>query len=593
MSKLVIAIFIVVFSFDAFAISEQEQSNSIDDQNRLIQRQQQIEQEQLRQKELQQIEKERQKIDLEESEEKDLEELPSFADIRCFRIEKAIFSENTILSKFREKKLSQDFLGQCLTISQINKLAKKISNYLIEIGYVTSRVQLLPQNLSDGILEIKIIESALEDIKFNEENFFDKTQKFTAFGFVPEDEILNIRRIEQGLEQINRLESNGAQIKILPGENRNSSIIAVENHPNLSFRPNISFDNSGSKITGKRRDIIGFTQDNFLRLNDNFTFSRTANDLDGNKENKGTKAISSSFSIPFSWYTLTFNYSRSSYQFSSGSISPFKSLGRTSTKSVTLDRILIKEKKFKLASNFTLTSKYNQSFIDETKVEVSSKKSSTASIGLSSTYFFDKATLFLKPNYVQSLKILDARKNADNLASNSAHAQFEMFKFYGNYAQRSQILQTPISYNLTFDSQVSKQKLYSVDQFYVGGVYSVRGFSEGSISGDSGYTMKNEINVNLGQAIIPYVSSEKISQKLLYLRYFSLTPFYDYGYIRQKGGQESGRLTGGGIKLGFNHKNFSAYLTFSRVISKSHLLNEDYNENRAIYFTINSQVGFF
>ena len=190
------------------------------------------------------------------------------------------------------------------------------------------------------------------------------------------------------------------------------------------------------------------------------------------------------------------------------------------------------------------------------------------------TLFFHNASLFLKPSYSKSLNILDSQTNGGQLPSDEAHAQFNIFRFYGNFSQKSEIGQTPISYNLTFDSQISRQELYGIDQFSVGGVYSVRGFANGSISDDSGYNIKNEISVNLGRG-------------------FALTPFYDYGYVRSKGGHQSGRLAGAGFKVGFSHQYFSANIIFSRAMAKSQYLQQYYSENNALYFSLASEFGFF
>jgi hemolysin activation/secretion protein len=200
--------------------------------------------------------------------------------------------------------------------------------------------------------------------------------------------------------------------------------------------------------------------------------------------------------------------------------------------------------------------------------------------------------LFLKPSYSKALNILDAQKDNPNLAGNDAHAEFDMFEFYGNYVKKSQIFDTPISYNFSFDGQSSKQTLYGIDKFSIGGISSIRGFKEGTISGDSGYNFRNEVSVNFGQMILPYLSAEK-SQSLTQLNRFSISPFYDYGQVRAKNGQTSGRLSGGGFKIGFNHKNFNAALTFSRALSKSKFLGQHYSDNNAIFFNISSELGFF
>lgn len=554
-------------------------SQASSDTDQIMQRQQQFEQDQIHQKEIKQIEKEWERFEqIEKEEQQNLSKesgkiIQDLRAIQCFRIHEIKFSANKIISKFRTKILSKDYLGKCLNLNQISELNQKISNYLTESGYVTSRSNIPQQSLESGILKIEIIESGLEKIIFGEDDFFDQTQKFTAFGWVGKDEILNMKKIEQGLEQINRLQSNNATIKILPSSNENTSIIAVENNSKNSSRLSAAYDNNGTKLTGARRETVSFNQDNLIHLNDNLVINRIANDLDNDRKERGSNSFSTSFSVPFTWYNLALNYSKSSYFFHSGDVTNFKSTGTTSTKSAAVDAALLKNNQFKLAVNFILTQRYNQNFSAQGKTSTS-RKASFGAASLPLTLFFNNASLFVKPTYSKSLNIFDSATDGGTLPSNVAHPEFDIFRFYTNFSQKLKIVETPISYNFTLDSQISKQTLYGIDQFSVGGVYSVRGFANGSISDDSGYNVKNEISVNLGRG-------------------FALTPFYDYGYVRSKGGKQSGRLSGTGFKVGFSHQYFSANIIFSRAMSKSQYLLQYYSENNAVYFNLAAEFGFF
>lgn len=593
----------LIFSTPSFSQSASEQQNIINQQNQIIQNQQQTEREKERQKELSEVKKEQQKIELEEQfgiEKNDGKIVQDLRTIQCFRINKIEFSENKILSRWQENSLTKKYRGQCLTIAQISEIGKEITNYLVEEGFVTSRVEIPSQSLLDGVLKINVIESYLENIIFNEDKFFDKTQKFTAFGptgdLSENNKILNLHKIELGVDQINRLASNSASVKLIPGNRADSSIVAVENHPQRTSRISLSHDNYGNKTTGSRRETTSFSQDNLLHLNDSFNISRTSNDLDSNRDKGRSTSFSNSFSVPFKQHLLTLNYSRSSYFFITGDDdTPFRIYGKTLTKSASLDSILIKNKKLKTSSNFSITSRYNQNFNNDEKQYVSSRKASYATLAIANTFFLNNASLYLKPSYSKALNILDAQKDPANIASKGAHGEFDIFKFYGNYSQRSQIpyFKTPFSYSLTFDSQLAKQELYGNDKFSVGGVYSVRGFRNGSISDDSGYNIKNEFSFNLGQTILPHVDMQKASPSLAYLNQIALTPFYDYGFVRSKGNRESGRLSGGGIKASVNYKSVTASLTFARTISKSQLLLQHKSENSAVYFDINTEFGFF
>lgn len=594
MKKIIATFFLALISFSAHAaISDQERQGVINTQNNLVQRDQQNERGQTKEKDLQQVEKDKKEIEVEEELELYLRIGKVVQDLnptQCFKINKIVFSANKILPKNQEKIFTAEYLGKCVTIRQIVKLNKKISDYFAEEGYTNSRSEVEAQGINRGILNIKIIEVHLEDIVFNDEKFSDKTQKFMAFGEVRKGKILNLKKMEQGLEQINRLQSNSARVKIVPGKDAASSVIAIENTPKNRLRLNASYDNTGNKLTGEKRETVGLVQDNLFWLNDNLTVSRTANDLDSDRKNGGgSNLFVSTFSIPFQSYNLTLRYSKSSYFFWSDGVTRFKSSGQNESKSASLDKILIRDKKFKLSSNFTFTNRENKNFISDVKVDASSRKASIASLSLPVTFFLDKDSLFLKPTYNKGLNVLNARKDDPNLSKKSAHAEFDVFKFYGNYSKKSKVYEVPVSYNVSFDSQIAKQRLYGIDQFSVGGIYSVRGFKDGSIFGDSGYNLRNEVSVNLGKLF----DLEKSPQFLSNLNRFSIAPFYDYGYIKSKAGQVEGRLSGAGFKLGFKHEYLNASLTVSRAISKSRLLGRHYQEDSAIFFNVGSEVGFF
>lgn len=583
-------------------VSEQQQNIINQQQNQVIQNQKQFEREKELQVELKQADKEKKdslepdQWEIDNLSENDGKVIQNLRAIQCFRVRDIEFSKNRLLTKSEQNSLSQPYIGKCMTLDWIEKFSKEVTNYLIEKGYATSRAEVPHQNLlEDDRLHIDIIESYLENIQINQNNLFDKMQSLTAFGFIGDKEVLDLHEIDRGVDQMNRLPSNKAVVKITPGTAENKSIIVIENHPKNTLRLNGSLDNIGSRITGKRRDTLSLAKDNLLQLNDSLVISRTANDIDPDYETKRNTSTSGNFSLPLGRHILSLGVSRSSYLFLTGSSGKIRAQGKTLNKTVSFESILVRNKKFKISSNFAISSRHNQNFINDVKTQSSSRKASILTAGVSSKFFLDNASLFLKPAYSKGVNILNARKDAANLPSNTAHADFDIFKFYANYGEKFflPIFQSEASYNMIFDSQISKQKLYGIDQFSSGGYYSIRGFRSSSISADSGYNIRNEVTANLGELILPRLTSEEISKNLSYLNYLSLTPFYDYGQVRAKGGKQSGRLSGTGFKVGFSKKNINAALTFSHASSKSQLLLQNRNEENIIYFEIGSEIDFF
>lgn len=565
----------------------------IGEQNRVIQNQQQFEQDKQRKNELQNLEVERKDEAAEEAIEEESEEVKA-AKQKCFQAAQITFSKNTVFSKKEEGALTSSFISRCLTPDEINQLLQNITDRLVEKEYITSRAALLKRDLAKGELVIEIIEGQLEDLIFNNDTFFDKTQKFTAFGIPKRRETLNLGDITVGLDQINRLPSNSASVKVLSGSYANSSIIAVQNQPKNTLRTNFSFDDLGSKTAGKRRDTVGLSYDNLLHLNDSLNFSRTANDFSHKKDLGNSEALNFGFSVPFKGNLLTLSHTRYYYSLVQGDITRFRASGESLSSSASLESNLLKYKKYRLKSQLSLATRDIANYVNDAKIDSSTRKASIATIALPNRFLLDKSTILLKPSYSKGLKILNARQDSNDISDQSAHAQFSAFKLYANYSQALQIpvLKLPFNYSLTFDSQVSKQRLYSSDQFFIGGAYTVRGFEGGSIGGDSGYLLKNEASFNLGKIVLPMLP-EKGASALAGLHNFSVTPFYDYGYIKMHGIDQGGRLAGGGFRTSFAHKNLTANLTLAWVANKSILLREYSRENQAVYFDVTTNFGFF
>jgi hemolysin activation/secretion protein len=79
----------------------------------------------------------------------------------CFLIDKVDLTGNTLLDYRKKSKLISPYLQQCLTLNDMQEVAKSITNNYIEKGYVTSQAIIPEQDLS-----INGISSRLVDIIF-------------------------------------------------------------------------------------------------------------------------------------------------------------------------------------------------------------------------------------------------------------------------------------------------------------------------------------------------------------------------------------------------------------------------------------------
>ncbi|MEG5681185.1 POTRA domain-containing protein, partial [Enterobacter asburiae] len=127
--------------------------------------------------------------------------LPAAGTGPCFTIDTITLSGTTLISPKTRQTLVAPWQGRCLDMPKITELLARISDWYISRGYITSRAFLTEQDLSGGQLNIVVLEGRLEAIRLEGET--PRMLKMAFPGRV--GGILNLRDIEQGMEQINRL----------------------------------------------------------------------------------------------------------------------------------------------------------------------------------------------------------------------------------------------------------------------------------------------------------------------------------------------------------------------------------------------------
>ena len=564
-----------------FPLSAKAQTQDIVNQQDWITRQQQIKIEKnrrLREQKAISKEKTRKEKEVKAEEATSISAKP----VECFSIKTINLVGANSISKRQQKKLLKLFIGQCSEPKILAEVIATIKAYYEDRGYIATGVSLSEQNSQGGDLELKVSEEKIDKIIINDNSFTDKMQQFTAFGNI-EGDALNLKDLDQGVSQMNRLSSNNASIKKLASSAKEGeAIVYIANEKSFPANATIGYDSLGNEYTGVYRTSFSGEIDNLLFLNDALNLSYTAN-LNSDRKVKDNKAFTGDFSIPFGYNTFTYDYSRSEFM---RVLDIGTATGYSNSNSFTIDRVLTKKGDFTISGDGSLTTKSAASYLDHQKIDISERKLTIASIEFALSNSFKNGTsLYVKPTYSRGLKILDAKKDNQDLSSNSPRAQFERFKLYATLSKKITIpkLEIPVLLATEMDSQFSNDVLFGSEQFSVGGYYSVRGFRDSYLTGDTGYYFRNSADFNVGSLIRPFNS-----QYWAYLNKFKIEPFYDYGYAQIKHSGNSGRLAGAGVKTIFESKYFNASLTYSAVTSRSQLLSSSNKENKIIYFEISA-----
>lgn len=187
---------------------------------------------------------------------------------------------------------------------------KQIQKRIIEKGYVTTRVVTQEQDLKSGALVLMVIPGKVGNTLVEDSGNiprFTRLHALTGFTFSKGD-LLNVRDMEQSLENLKRVPTVEANIELLPSETEiGVSDIKISYQQALPFRINLSLDDSGSKSTGKYQASATLSIDNLFSANDLFytSFTHSLKTHNDEKGNRASKNLTFYYSIPFRYWTLS------------------------------------------------------------------------------------------------------------------------------------------------------------------------------------------------------------------------------------------------------------------------------------------------
>lgn len=387
--------------------------------------------------------------------------------------------------------------GQCLGIQGINLVINRVQNAILKAGFVTTRVLVNEQDISAGQLSLTIIPGQIKDVYF--EDAF-KAAKPTLWNAVPTraDKLLNIRDIEQGLENFKRLPSVETDIKILPSKNTQAepgdSDLAIAWQQKSLFRFLLSLDNTGSESTGKY--LGGFTAayDNPLSLNDMFYVTANHDAGGGLEGDRGTKGYIAHYSVPVGYSLLSLTKTHNTYHQSvAGATQDYIYSGKADNAEIKLSHVVQRDKSSKTQVSAAVWQRASQNFIDDTEIEVQRRKMAGWELGVHHSRQIKQVSLDLDATYRQGTGALGSLKAPEEFF-NEGTSRPKLLKVSGELKTPVTVLGKSARYEGKVRLQSNQTPLVPQDRFSIGSPYSVRGFDgENLLAADRGVSIQNNL----------------------------------------------------------------------------------------------------
>lgn len=418
------------------------------------------------------------------------QETPSFR-IDRFVIEGAHREQFGFLQRYLDR-----YRGRQIGQRGLQLLVHRASDLLLARGYVTSRLLVAEQNLSQGQLTLRLLAGTVDRIRMAPDSA--PVNWRSALPLRPGD-VLNLRAIEQGLEQFRRLSSQEVKIDIAPGAAPDTSDLVISARRGKPWHVTLNLDDSGADSTGKEQGGITLGLDQPLGLNDLLTVGVT-HAVGRYRGEKGTRGTNVSYSMP--WGNWTFGASSYNYAYHqqvNGSLRTFTLSGNSPTRSLSVERLLQRDSVGKTSLQFIVSGREAYSAIDGVAIDNQRRQTRAAELALIHRRYLGAAQIDLRLAYRHSVPWFGGQWTAASQGGPSFRYGLSLLDASVNLP-----FQWGASHWLwtsELHAQATGDRLYVEDYLTIGGRYTVRGFDgEMTLGGEHGAYWRNTLAYALGQS---------------------------------------------------------------------------------------------
>lgn len=497
-------------------------------------------------------------------------------DTRCFPIKDIELKGADSLSALDRERLLKPYIGQCLGVSQLNELLKVITDYYIDRGMVTSRAYLPQQDLSTGHLKVLVVEGKLEGLKGADGSTLSERELAMGFPGKTGDR-LNLREIEQLVDQLNRLPSNQAQMELTPGSEIGGSEVLVRNTPLKPWRANLSRNNDGQKSTGEQQWNTGLEWDSPLGLADQLMV-RGGHDAVSDHQRTSKNAMLY-YNLPWGWWNFSYTYSQSDYrsQFQANGYD-FKQSGDNENHQLRAERVIHRDAVSKTSLNAGLAHLRTNNFIEDSRLDTSSNRLSEAQFGINHGRRIGSAFVNLDLGMQKGIGAFGAQgAEADDPSiphDRNPEARYRKYTATLSYLQPFTLWGESFSFTSLATGQRSEDLLFSPQRMSLGGSASIRGYKDQTLAGDSGGYWRNDLR---------WSRPVTLAWLLPVFGEYGTILGYDQGVIRgdRFNGDQHGRVSSNSLELFARGRNVAASVTFAHSLERPDALTE---REAPIYF---------
>lgn len=422
-------------------------------------------------------------------------------DKKIMYLKRLIFDKSNLLSDDFLENIASRYQGQKISLNDIRAILKEVDDEYKKGGFYAAKAYVPNQDIRDNILKINLIEGKVNKINIKDNRSTNENFVRSNIG-VKSGDYLNIKDMQDNILMFNAANDIKTRIAMEPGEKFATTDLDVIVEEPERVSVSAFADNAGQKSTGLYRAGAIASIRSLTGYRDNLNL--------GGVVSEGSNAFFGSFDIPEpvlgSRIGVGMDYSDT--EIVGGDLKALDVTGNFYNYYFYIKRPVYVTDSFVNNVNFTTNFKNGASYIGDFRTQ----KVYTDSWSLS----WDSLKLFAGGYFYNQLSVTNGVKliNGDT--------EFWRFNYNGEFQYN---LWGNIGYNVKAKAQYSAQNfLPSSEQFQIGGVNTVRGYTEGMLVGDKGFAVMNELQYDVKPLLkdTDWLSSAKVYT------------FFDFGHVYAK-----------------------------------------------------------
>ncbi|KAB8330566.1 ShlB/FhaC/HecB family hemolysin secretion/activation protein [Scytonema tolypothrichoides VB-61278] len=426
---------------------------------------------------------------------------------------------STVFSREDFAKITTPYTNRPITFAELFEVRTKITQLYVSKGYITSGAFIPTQKLQEGVVEIRVVEGYLEDIKVTGTRRLNPGYVRSRMALAT-SKPLNRERLLEALQllQLNPLISN-LSAELSTGSRPGVSLLEVRVKEADTFKVEITLDNGRSPAVGSFRRQIQVSEANLFGWSDNVIATYTNTD--------GSNAFDFSYSVPFNARngTVSFSFGFSDSDIIERRFNVLDIQSNSSYYELTLRQPIIQSPTQELALGLSATRRESKASLLNGEIAFSSAVGAFGADDEGKTRI--SAVRFFQEWTQRSSQQVLAFRSQFNLGLDAIEAN-SFFAWRGQ-GQWVRLLGRDTVLLLRGDVQLADRPLVPFEQFSLGGIESVRGYRQDALLTDNGIFASAEVR-------IPIVRFSKRNSLL------QVTPFFDVGTAWNRSGRQDANL---------------------------------------------------